>query len=207
MRSPRYTPATAAHTDAAAIVANILDTPCQDTQMTPAAGNLQLVRAATLCLVNQERARDDELPLRPVVTLESVAQNNSERMVGEKYFAHVSPSGLTPLTRFKIAGYISERTTGYSIGENIAFGALYLATPQAIVSAWIASPEHLANILESNYRDTGIGVVPAPPVGLSEPQEGATYTQDFGVITEDATPRASRSVAPREPGSGPASTR
>ena len=46
------------------------------------------------------------------------------------------------------------------IGENLAWGTLQLSTPQAIVAAWIASPGHLANILEAQYRETGIGVSP-----------------------------------------------
>ena len=71
---------------------------------------------------------------------------------------------------------------GYVIGENLAWGTYTLATPQAIVSAWIASPGHLANILESRYRETGIGVEPAVPESLGEGNPGATYAQEFGVI-------------------------
>jgi uncharacterized protein YkwD len=71
---------------------------------------------------------------------------------------------------------------GYVIGENIAWGTLGLATPKAIVEAWMASPGHRANILDASYRDTGIGVVAAVPDSMGEGQDGAIYTQDFGVI-------------------------
>ena len=73
-------------------------------------------------------------------------------------------------------------SSGYVIGENLAWGTLGLATPQAIVEAWIASPGHLANILEGQYRDTGIAIVPATPPSLGEGEPGATYAQEFGVI-------------------------
>ena len=61
-------------------------------------------------------------------------------------------------------------------------GTLSLATPEAIVAAWIASPEHLANILEGKYRETGIDIRPQAPESLAEGVQGALYTQEFGVI-------------------------
>jgi uncharacterized protein YkwD len=70
------------------------------------------------------------------------------------------------------------------IGENLAWGTYQLSTPQSIVSAWIASPGHLANILESSYRDTGIAIAPQVPSSLSGGSPGATYAQEFGVISE-----------------------
>ena len=82
----------------------------------------------------------------------------------------------------RAAGYIYSRQIGYEVGENIAWGTLWLATPRAIVAAWMASPGHRANILDRRYRDTGIGVSPHPPTSLAHGQPGAIYTQDFGVI-------------------------
>ncbi len=68
------------------------------------------------------------------------------------------------------------------IGATLAWGTYGLATPAAIVSAWIASPGHLANILESQYTETGIGLVTQVPASLSNGAPGATYAQEFGVI-------------------------
>jgi uncharacterized protein YkwD len=167
---------------AAASIASALATPCQDTNLTPEPGNLKQVRAAILCLVNQERARDNELPLQLDAQLEQAAQGHSDDMVGEDYFNHVAPNGETPLERVQATGYIPNPQDGYTIGENIAWGTLYLATPSAIVAAWIASPEHLANILDGAYRDTAIGVAAAVPPAFANGQAGAIYTQEFGVI-------------------------
>ena len=58
----------------------------------------------------------------------------------------------------RAAGYISSSRVGYEVGENIAWGTAALATPRAIVAAWMASPGHRANILDPRYRETGIGV-------------------------------------------------
>jgi uncharacterized protein YkwD len=103
-------------------------------------------------------------------------------MLSLDYFDHVSPSGLTPVQRIRTTGYIPGSEVGYVIGENLAWGTLTLATPQAIVTAWIASPEHLANILEGKYVDTGIDIEPEVPESLAEGVAGALYTQEFGVI-------------------------
>lgn len=156
--------------------------PCANAQATPTPANLALIETATLCLINQERARHDEPPLRPNDNLERAAQSHSQEMVADDYFAHDSPSGLTPLARAQAAGYITRSTSEYAFGENIAWGTLELSTPSAIVSAWIASPEHLANILYAPYRDTGIGVAPAAPVSLAEGQAGAVYSQELGAL-------------------------
>ena len=165
-----------------ALIANVLATPCLDTELTPEPGNLEQVREATLCLINQERARDGELPLRLDPRLEQAAQEHSEDMVDEDYFAHVAPNGETPLSRIRATGYIPDTQIGYTIGENIAWGTLYLATPAAIAAAWIASPEHLANILDPEFRDTAVGISAAAPPSLANGQAGAVYTQEFGVI-------------------------
>ncbi len=164
-------------------IASVLATPCQSTELTPEAGNLELIRTATLCLVNQERARDGELPLKVSSELEQAAQSHTEAMVSEDYFAHVAPNGETPVDRIQATGYIPNAEAGYTLGENIAWGTLALSTPNAIVAAWIASPEHLENILTAAYVETAIGVTPAAPASLANGQTGAVYDQVFGVIT------------------------
>jgi uncharacterized protein YkwD len=168
----------------ASVIAGVLARTCEDTELRPEPGNLQAIDAATLCLVNQERARNNELPLTANAQLAQAAQGHSEEMVSDDYFAHVSPSGLTPVERIQATGYIPSTEVGYTLGENIAWGTLQLSTPSAIVAAWIASPEHLANILYAPYRDTAVGAVAAAPASLSEGQPGAVYSQEFGVIAE-----------------------
>lgn len=146
----------------------------------PAAGNLQQVAAATLCLVNQERSHAGLAPLRDNAKLDQVAREHSQDMTTHDYFDHVSPGGSTPEGRMTAAGYINNNES-WMVGENIAWGSLTLATPQAIVSSWMRSPGHRANILNGRFRDSGMGVSPAvPEAGLT--QAGATYTQDFGVV-------------------------
>jgi uncharacterized protein YkwD len=163
-------------------IADVLATPCQNTQLMPQASNLPLIRASVLCLVNTERAEHGKEPLQSNTNLEQAAESHGKEMLALDYFAHVAPSGLTPVERIRETGYVPSSEVGYVLGENLAWGTLSLATPEAIVNAWIASPEHLANILEGRYRETGIDVEPQAPESLAEGVEGALYTQEFGVI-------------------------
>jgi uncharacterized protein YkwD len=155
---------------------------CADALLKPSEQNLESIRTATLCLVNHERMIHGEPALRANQRLQQAAQGHTESMVQGDYFEHLGPGGETPLQRMRASGYIYSSQIGYAVGENIAWGTLYLGTPRAIVAAWMASPGHRANILDSQYRDTGIGVSPHPPRSLGHGQSGGIYTQDFGVI-------------------------
>jgi uncharacterized protein YkwD len=185
-RVPTASRVTASATTVAAAhaqtIADVLATPCQNTQLTPQTSNLSLIRASVLCLINTERAEHGKEPLQSNTNLEQAAESHGKEMLALDYFAHIAPSGLTPVERIRETGYIPSSEVGYVLGENLAWGTLSLATPEAIVNAWIASPEHLANILEGRYRETGIDVEPQAPESLAEGVEGALYTQEFGVI-------------------------
>ncbi len=153
---------------------------CHGTLLRPNGHDTAAIRSAVFCLVNRERLRRGEGPLSPNMRLRRAAQGHSESMSHGRYFDHVSPGGATPLQRMRAVGYISGRTHGYEVGENIGWGTLWKSTPRAIVAAWMASPGHRANILDGRFRDTAIGVAPVPR-SLSHGQPGAIYTQDFGV--------------------------
>lgn len=155
---------------------------CPNANLTPQASNIESVVAATLCLINGERARFGESSLIEDPRLASAAAGHSRDMDLHDYFAHTSPSGQTLLMRIQASGFIPNGNVGYTLGENIAWGTLWLGTPHSIVKAWMESPGHRANILNGSYRYTGIGVDPSLPRSMSGGQAGGMYTQDFGTI-------------------------
>lgn len=155
---------------------------CAGADLTPTQANLEAARAATLCLVNAERSRDGEPALIDNARLSEAATGHSYDMVARDYFEHVSPDGQTLLTRVHASKFIPNSHVGYTLGENIAWGTLWLATPRSIVKAWMADPGHRANILKRSFRCSGIGIDPAAPASKSRGQAGAMYTQDFGTI-------------------------
>jgi hypothetical protein len=66
------------------------------------------------------------------------------------------------------------------LGENLAWGTGGLATPGAIMQAWMNSPGHRENILNPDFREVGIGVVAGNPAAADG--YGATYATEFGAI-------------------------
>jgi uncharacterized protein YkwD len=154
---------------------------CPNAGLEPRPGDLGRIRAATLCLVNRERARHGEAPLGHSFRLGLAAQRHSESMARGRYFAHAGPAGDTPLSRIRATGYLG-RHSSYAVGENIAWGTLWLSTPRAIVASWMASPEHRANILDLRFRDSAIGVAALSLHGRHRLQHGGIYTEDFGAL-------------------------
>ena len=69
------------------------------------------------------------------------------------------PTAADLLSRVVAAGY-RLRGVSYVVGENIAWGTYTLATPASIVSDWMHSEGHRANILDRGFRKTGMGVAP-----------------------------------------------
>ncbi len=162
------------------VVAHRRTAPCRGADLQPTERDLASIRAATLCLVNRERARWGEARLVPDRRLEWAAQGHTEGMAFGGYFAHVGPRGDTLARRMRAVGYISSSHVDFEVGENIGWGTLQAATPRAIVAAWMASPGHRANILDARFRQSAVGVSPHLPSWLAGGQAGAMYTQDFG---------------------------
>ena len=155
--------------------------PCPGASLAPSGEDLYAVRTATLCLVNRERAAHGDGPLATNSDLQHSAQAHSESMASGDYFEHAGPGGSF-LERIMASGYLPGPNSLYSVGENIAFGTLQDATPAAVVAAWMRSPGHRANILNSAFREVGIGIAPHLPAALGGGEAGAMYTEDFGVV-------------------------
>ena len=102
-------------------------------------------------LVNDQRAKHGLKALSANWELSRVARYKSQDMVDNRYFSHTSPTYGTPFQMIRAFG-LTYRTAG----ENIAYGQ---RTPQAVVSAWMNSSGHRANILNASYTQIGVGYV------------------------------------------------
>jgi uncharacterized protein YkwD len=148
---------------------------CADAGITPSGSNLARARAATLCLLNQQRRAHHLAPLRSNRALQRAATAYSREMVRERFFDHTAPDGTTFDKRIENAGY-----GAYSaLAENIAWGSSSRSTPAQIVQSWMHSAGHRRNILDGQLRNIGIGVAPGAPLDIGG-QRAATYTTDFG---------------------------
>ena len=165
---------------------------CSGPTTAPSADTLPAVTDVTLCLLNGERADRGLPPLAANPKLAAAATGYAQDLVDHSYFSHTGRDGSDLLQRIQRVGYIP-RNAGWQLGENLAWGTGALATPGAIVQAWMNSAGHRANILQPGYREIGIGIVtgnPAQPDGA-----GATYATSFGVI-EASNPVVTQARAP-----------
>ena len=112
-------------------------------------------------LVGAERAKVGLGPLKHNWQLSRVARFKSEDMSEKKYFSHTSPTYGSPFEMIRNFG-ISYK----SAGENIARG---YADPKTVVDGWMNSSGHRANILNSGFREIGVGYCP----------DGKYWTQMF----------------------------
>ena len=101
-----------------------------------------------LQLVNQERAKEGLKALTTASALTSASNKRAQETM--QSFSHTRPNGssfFTALTEFGVK---------YSAaGENIAYGQ---RTPQEVVTAWMNSPGHRANIMNGSFGKLGVGV-------------------------------------------------
>ncbi|GLZ41005.1 CAP domain-containing protein [Actinokineospora sp. NBRC 105648] len=115
-------------------------------------------------LVNARRAEAGCKPLRWNDKLGTAARKHSADMAANNYFSHTSQDGRSPFDRIRAEGY----TKGG--GENIAAGQ---GTPEAVMTSWMNSAGHKANILNCKFGELGVGVA-----------KGGSYriywTQTFG---------------------------
>jgi uncharacterized protein YkwD len=112
-------------------------------------------------LVNQQRQQAGCAALKDDSRLDTAAQGHSTDMATQHYFDHTTPSGVTFDKRETAAGYPSPG------GENIAMGQ---TSAQQVMTDWMNSPGHRANILNCQFTAIGIGL----------DTNGWYWTQDFG---------------------------
>lgn len=101
-------------------------------------------------LINKQRTQNGLSALKLDTETLRVARIKAQDMVDNNYFSHNSPTYGTPfqmLNSFKI----SYKTAGENIAGN--------SSNSAAVTAWMNSSGHKANILNSSFNYTGIGVV------------------------------------------------
>ncbi|MEV6655336.1 CAP domain-containing protein [Streptomyces sp. NPDC051219] len=132
--------------------------PVAPTATAPASG----ATARVLQLVNSERSKAGCSPVTLNAKLSKAALDHSKDMSAHTNMSHTGSDGSNPGDRITRAGY-SWRT----YGENVAYG---YTTPENVMTGWMDSPGHKANILNCEFKEIGIGLA----------QPGNYWTQDFG---------------------------
>ncbi len=113
-----------------------------------AAARLTRRRSRVISFTNNERAMSGlgGLTSNPQLTLS--AERYAQHLALDRAFSHTD--GSTLAQRIEAAGY------RYRVaGENLGMGQ---PTARTIVAAWMASPEHRSNMLDSRFTQIGVGV-------------------------------------------------
>ena len=100
---------------------------------------------------NQERIKSGIQPLKLNDKLDSAAYLKAQDMFADQYWAHIAPDGTQPWKWLGDVGYNYNEA-----GENLAKN---FTSTSAVMTAWLNSPEHKANVLKSDYQDVGFAVV------------------------------------------------
>jgi len=114
--------------------------------------------------------------------LEQAAKLKAEDMALKGYFSHTSPEGIAPWYWFDKVGY----KFAYA-GENLAVNFL---DSSILHQAWLNSPSHKANIINSNFSEIGIST----SQGIYKGKQAIFVVQLFG--TQNTAIQGSRPAEP-----------
>lgn len=114
-------------------------------------------------LINKQRTNNGLPALKNDSEVQRIARIKAQDMVDNNYFSHNSPTYGSPFDMLK-----SFKVSYKTAGENIAANS----SNSSAVTAWMNSSGHKANILNSSFNYTGIGVV-------SSTRYGKMYVQMF----------------------------
>lgn len=111
-----------------------------------------VVSSVLIDLTNQNRKINGLPPLLYNQKLTIAAKMKGEDMVKRNYFSHFAPDGTSPWYWFKEVKY-----PFIFAGENLAIN---FRSSKEVEQAWMNSPKHKENILDSRFEDIGIATAP-----------------------------------------------
>ncbi len=149
-------------------------------------------------LTNQERAKLNLPLLKENKVLSEAARQKAGDMFAFNYWAHVSPSGRTPWAFFTDVGYKYQYA-----GENLARD---FRDPEAVVKAWMNSPSHRENIVNSKYQEMGVAVVDGTLQGVETALVVQLLGTPYGAVASkpQTQPEAQKQMPVEVPAEQPA---
>ena len=103
-------------------------------------------------LTNQQRAEAGLNALTENIKLNESARKKVQDMFIKQYFEHKSPTGESVEQVIGSTGYVY-----IIVGENLALGDF--PTEKSVIDAWMNSPSHRDNMLDSRYTEIGISAI------------------------------------------------
>ena len=133
-------------------------------------GVVQALKAdEIIALTNAERVKTGLPPLASAPLLSAIAKAKADDMIAKQYFAHIAPDGTGIATLAEQYNY-----QFLNIGENLALGDF--DTSAEVVTGWMNSPGHRANILNTQFTEIGVAAVQ----GIRNGKKVWYAVQEFG---------------------------
>ena len=126
---------------------------------------------AVACLVNWARRQENRKGLLQRAALTAASQHKGSKVASCGQFSH-TPCGASVTAGVDASGY---RFAVF--GENLFAGAWGKATPRDVVSAWLQSPPHRANMMSGRFRH--VGLAPVRANGLLGEPDAVVWTATF----------------------------
>lgn len=142
--------------------------------------------------INPARVNYGKLELKISEKLSRAAELKAQDMVSRNYFSHKDPLGQEPWVWLDKVGY-----NYISAGENLAID---INDPSVLLNAWLSSPGHAKNILNSKFTDMGVGLAKGNILG----RKTIVVVMYFGSESKEPIKIASQvlasvDVSPKEP--------
>jgi uncharacterized protein YkwD len=118
------------------------------------AGSVDELERLVVDAINEERASNGLPRLAESADLRMAARSFSRDMAEARFFGHIDPSGQTVSDRIERVGIGDWK----NVGENIARNRGFRDPAHAAVRDWMKSEPHRDNILNTRFRETGVGI-------------------------------------------------
>ncbi|MFA5925390.1 MAG: CAP domain-containing protein [Parcubacteria group bacterium] len=112
----------------------------------------KLTRSGTIDETNVQRKDNSLSELKENKKLDESAMLKAKDIINKQYFDHISPDGTGPSDLADQVNY-----QYLIIGENLALGGF--ENDKSLVEAWMNSPGHRENILNTGFREIGVAVI------------------------------------------------
>lgn len=167
--------------------------------LVPQTADLATITSTTIVnLTNAERKKAGVSTLAVSPALTSAAQQKAQDMLEHDYFAHISPSGVTPWFWMAKVGYTYEMA-----GENLAID---FTEAEDVVAAWLASPSHRDNMLQAGYTETGVAVATGEFQGGTSTVVVHMFGRPPGVAASSPAPTSTGKAAGTQAAPTPSAT-
>jgi uncharacterized protein YkwD len=129
--------------------------------------------ATMACMINFARGTAGDAGLAGVAPLNDSSLDKASDIIVCGEFSHTACG--RPFTYWLEQEGYAQAGGCWGAGENIAWGTGGLGTVRSVLTEWVYSPEHLANMLSTSFDEFGVGLEVGPLNGYPDVHVWVTH--------------------------------